>query len=418
MEMSMATEIVLRDPQLKAAPYPILARLRREAPVCRGRGVTRMYWVVTRYDDVLTVLNDRRFAADRRNAPMPAAGVVEKLILRIYGPLLRNMLSSDDPDHARLRALVQQAFTMRRVEQLRGRVEELTNAYLDTAERQSEWDVVADYALPLPVTIISEMLGVPEAEREQFRRCSDTLVQSFGASLPRMLRHAPTMVEFLSYIRKMVRLRRQKPQDDLISGLVMAEESGDRLSEDELVSMILLLLVAGHETTVNLIGNGILALLENSEQWDRLRANPALLPLAVEEFARYYSPVDFANARYTTCDVDIGGSRILRGQAVLASLASANRDETKFERPEILHVGREPNRHVAFGHGMHHCLGILLARLEAQVAFATLLRRCPELRLATPRGALRWRPSVLLRGLQSLPVSTSPRGNIASARSG
>lgn len=401
------TEILLRDPQLKADPYPVFARLRREAPVCRGRGVTRMYWVVTRYDDVVTVLNDRRFVADRRNAPVPAATLIEKLVFRIYGPLLRNMLGSDNPDHARLRRLVQQAFTMRRVEQLRGRVEELTNEYLDRVERRPQWDVMADYALPLPVTMISEMLGVAEAERAQFRRYSDTLVQSFGASLSRMVRHAPTMVQFLSYIRKMVRRRREVPGDDLISGLVLAEEAGDRLTEDELVSMILLLLVAGHETTVNLIGNGVLALLENPDQREKLCANPALLPLAVEEFARYYSPVDFANARYTICDVDVGGTRIPAGQAVLASLTSANRDEAKFERPYVLDIGREPNRHLAFGHGMHHCLGIFLARLEAQVAFATLLRRCPELRLIAPGDALRWRSSLLLRGLQALPVSSS-----------
>src|SRR3982750_308382 len=244
--MSAIHEIVLRDPELKANPYPVFSRLRPESPVCRARGVTRSFWLVTRYDDVVLVLKDNRFAANRKNAPAPSRGMLEKIIFRIYGPLLTNMLATDDPDHARLRGLVHQAFTMRRVEQLRGRVEELTNAYLDRVEGRAEWDVVSDFALPLPVTIISEMLGVPESDRAHFHKCSDTLVQSFGSSLPRMLRNGPNMFGFLAYIRSLVRLRRKRPSDDLISALVMAEEAGDKLTEDELVSMILLLLVAGH----------------------------------------------------------------------------------------------------------------------------------------------------------------------------
>jgi cytochrome P450 PksS len=410
-------EIVLRDPQLKANPYPLFARLRRESPVCRTRGVTRYFWLVTRYDDVVFVLKDAQFAANRKNAPVPGRSLIEKLIFRIYGPIITNMLGADEPDHGRLRGLVHQAFTMRRVEQLRTRVEALTNEYLDRAGRREQWDIVSDYALPLPVTIIAEMLGVPDSDRARFHKWSDTLVQSFGSSLRRMLANSPNIMEFLRYIRSMVRLRRKRPQDDLISALVMAEEAGDKLTEDELVSMILLLLVAGHETTVNLIGNGTLALLENPEQMEKLRANPALIPLAVEEFARYYSPVDYANTRWTRCDISIGGIVVPKGQGVLASLSSANRDESKFERPDVLDIAREPNRHLAFGQGAHHCLGVFLARLEAQVAFTTLLRRCPELRLAVPRESLRWRPSFLMRGLQSLPVSVSTASHTSSAAS-
>jgi len=406
--MSATTEIVLRDPQLKANPYPLFARLRRESPVCRARGITRNFWLVTRYDDVLFVLQDNRFAADRRNAPLPPRGLIERLIFQIYGPILRNMLGRDDPDHGRLRGLVQQAFTPRRVAELRARVEELTNANLDLVARRGEWDLIADYALPLPVTVISEMLGVPESDRARFHQRSDTLVRSFGSSLPRMLRQAPNMFAFVSYIRSMVKLRRKRPKDDLISALVMAEEAGDRLTEDELVSMILLLLVAGHETTVNLIGNGVLALLENPRQMEKLLENPALIPLAVEEFARYYSPVDYTNARFTRCGVSVAGIEIPAGQGVMACLSSANRDESKFDRPDDLNIARDPNRHLAFGQGSHHCLGVFLARLEAQVAFTTLLRRCPELRLAIPRESLRWRQSFLLRGLQALPVCPGP----------
>ncbi len=415
--MSVASQIVLRDPQLKANPYPVFARLRKELPVCRARGVTRNFWLVTRYDDVVFVLKDSRFAADRRNAPVPGRGVVERVIFRIYGPILSNMLGRDDPDHGRLRGLVHQAFTMRRVEELRGRIEELTNTYLDRVERLAEWDVVSDYALPLPVTVISEMLGVPESDRARFHQRSDTLVQSFGSSLPRMLRHAPNMSGFLGYIRSMVRLRRKRPKDDLISALVLAEEAGDRLTEDELVSMILLLLIAGHETTVNLIGNGMLALLENPQQMQKLLEKPALIPLAVEEFARYYSPVDYSNARFARCDVSIAGVHVPAGEGVLACLSSANRDESRFDRADVLDIARDQNRHLAFGQGIHHCLGVFLARLEAQVAFTTLLRRYPELRLAASRESLRWRRSFLLRGLESLPVRSSAARSVVSARS-
>jgi cytochrome P450 PksS len=372
--------------------------------------------MVTRYDDVVFVLKDNRFAANRKNAPVPGRGLIEKLIFGIYGPIVTNMLSTDDRDHGRLRGLVHQAFTMRRVENLRARIEALTNQYLDRVLPQHEWDIIADYALPLPVTIIAEMLGVPESDRVRFHQWSDTLVQSFGSSLQRMLRNAPNVMGFLGYIRSMVRLRRRQPQDDLISALVLAEEAGDKLTEDELISMILLLLVAGHETTVNLIGNGTLALLENPGQRERLCANPALIPLAVEEFARYYSPVDYTNARWTRCDVSVGGVAIAKGQGVLACLSSANRDESKFDRPDVLDVARDPNRHLAFGQGMHHCLGVFLARLEAQVAFTTILRRCPDLQLAAPRESLRWRNSFLLRGLQSLPVTATAKrrvGNLA-----
>ena len=404
--MATANEIVLRDPGLKANPYPLFARLRRETPVCLARGMTRSFWLVTRYDDVIFVLKDPQFANNRKNSPAPPRRAIEKLIFRVYGPLLTNMLGSDEPDHGRLRALVHQAFTMRRVESLRARIETLTNQYLDRVEGRKEWDIVADYALPLPVTIIAEMLGVPESDRPRFRKWSDTLVRSFGSGLHRMLGNTPNMLAFLSYVRSMVRLRRNEPRDDLIGALVMAEEAGDKLTEDELVAMILLLLVAGHETTVNLIGNGTLALLENPGQMERLRADAALIPRAVEEFARYYSPVDYANVRYTRCKVRIGDVDVPAGHGVMACLTSANRDESQFERPDDLDVGREPNRHLAFGQGMHHCLGVFLARLEAQVAFTAILNRCPELRLATPKGSLRWRRSFLLRGLESLPVSS------------
>jgi cytochrome P450 len=208
----------------------------------------------------------------------------------------------------------------------------------------------------------------------------------------------------MRYLRSLVKLRREQPRDDLISDLIRAEEAGDRLTEDELLSMILLLLIAGHETTVNLISNGTLALLENPAQMEKLRAEPELIPRAVEEFARYYSPVDFANTRWTRSTVTLGGVEIPAGEPVLAAICSANRDEAQFKQADMLDIARDPNRHVAFGQGIHYCLGVFLARMEAQIAFTTLVERMPELKLAVPRESLRWRRSLLLRGLEALPV--------------
>ena len=248
-------------------------------------------------------------------------------------------------------------------------------------------DLIRDYALPLPTTIIAEMLGVPVRDRHKFHRWSNALVSASGSTWG-MLMMVPPMWAFLRYIRKLVKIRQADPRDDLISALVHAREAGDRLSEDELLAMIFLLLVAGHETTLNLIGNGVLALLEHPAELDRLRENPDLIKPAVEELLRYDSPVQMSNERYAREEVTIAGVTIAPGETVHAMLGSANRDERQFDHPDVLDITREPNRHLSFGQGVHYCVGAPLARLEGQIAINTLLRRFPDLRLAVPPQAL------------------------------
>ncbi len=397
-------DIRLADPKFKADPYPVYARLRNEAPVCRvriGRLVTA--WLITRYEDVVAVLKDERLTSDMRNAPTAGRRAREAFMYWVFGPFIENMLGLDDPHHARLRALVQKAFTLRRVEDMRPRIESLTEHLLDRVAPRNRMDVIWDYALPLPATIIAEMLGVPGSDRDRFHRFSAAVV-SANTGVIGVLTAIPTVWAFLRYIRKLIRLRRERPGDDLISALAAAEEAGDKLSENELVAMIFLLLIAGHETAANLIGNGTLALIENRTEMDKLRAQPSLMPSAIEELLRYDGPIELAAARWARSDVTMAGVTIPRGAPVFCALTSANRDPEQFERPDVLNLMREPNRHLAFGQGIHFCLGAPLARLEAQIAFTTLLRRFPELRLAAPRSALRWRKSLLLRGLEALPV--------------
>jgi cytochrome P450 PksS len=269
-------------------------------------------------------------------------------------------------------------------------------------------DLIRDYALPLPTTIIAEMLGVPERERDKFHRWSNTIV-SIVPSKWGLLKAIPSLIAFLRYIRRLVRTRRATPQDDLVSALVEAHEAGDRLSEDELLAMVSLLLIAGHETTVNLIGNGMLTLMEHPQQLEQLRDDPGLIKPAVEELLRYDGPLETATERFAREDVTIAGVTIPRGEMVFAVLASANRDERQFPHADSLDLNREPNRHLAFGQGVHFCLGAPLARLEGQIAINTLLRRCADLRLAVPRHTLRRRPGLVLHGFKSLPVAFSPR---------
>jgi cytochrome P450 PksS len=264
-------------------------------------------------------------------------------------------------------------------------------------------ELVRQYALPLPTSIIARMLGVPSGDRHHFHRWSNAIVSS-QASKWGAIFAIPHAIAFLRYIRKLIRLRRENPQDDLTSALVQAEEAGDKLSENELLAMIFLLLIAGHETTVNLIANGTLALLRNPEQMEKLRNNPSLIESAVEEMLRFNGPLETATERYALEDVTISGSTIPKGALVYVVLASANRDEREFENPDVLDITRQNNRHLAFGQGIHYCVGAPLARLEAQVAISTLLRRAPGLRLDILEERIRWKKGLVLRGLRALPV--------------
>jgi cytochrome P450 len=395
----------IAGPAFKADPFPFYARLRAETPLCRAILPTREpAWLVTRYDDVVAVLKDDRFVKDPANALTPAQAAGRRWFRKMFKSLQRNMLNVDPPDHTRLRALVHKAFTPRLVEQMRGRVETLTNELLDAVQPRGRMDLIRDYALPLPATVIAEMLGVPVADRDRFHRWSNA-VMSAAASTWGLVKAVPSAWALLRYVRRLIRKRRRDPRDDLVSALIRAEEAGDTLSEDELSAMVFLLLVAGHETTVNLIGNGTLALLEHPDQLERLRADPALIKPAVEELLRFTSPVEMATERYAREDVTIAGVTIPRGEMVSAVIASADRDERQFPNPDVLDLTREPNRHVAFGLGAHFCLGASLARLEGQIAIGTLLRWAPGLRLAVAPDAVRWRRGMLLRGLASLPVN-------------
>jgi cytochrome P450 PksS len=321
----------------------------------------------------------------------------------MFLPLSRNMLDVDAPDHPRLRGLVHHAFTPRLVEGMRQRVQSLTHELLDAVAARGRMDIIRDYALPLPTTIIAEMLGVPVRDRHKFHRWTSAIVSSdpFGWGMIMML---PRLMALLRYIRKSVSTRRADPRDDLLSALVIAEEAGEKLTEDELVSMVSLLLIAGHETTVNLIGNGMLALLQHPDHLEKLRGDPALVKPAVEELLRYDSPLETATERFAREDVSLAGVTIPRGELVFAVIASANRDPAQFPRPDTLDLAREPNRHLTFGQGVHYCLGAPLARLEGQIAINTLLSRISDLRLAVPSQTLRWRRGLVLRGLEALPV--------------
>jgi cytochrome P450 PksS len=395
----------LTSPAFKADPFPFYARLRAEAPVSRvvlASGISP--WLVTRYDDVALVLRDERFTKDMAKAVAPGGVAPLPRLPAMFKPLSHHMLNADPPDHTRLRALVSRAFTPTLVEGMRGRVQAIADGLLDGIARRTRWDLIRDYALPIPTTVIAEMLGVPAEDRHRFHRWSKALLQSAGSRWA-VLKAIPAVWRFLRYIRRLIEARRAAARDDLVSALIKAEEAGDRLSGDELMAMIFLLLVAGHETTVNLIGNGTLALLEHPEQMARLRAEPGLIRPAVEELLRFTCPVETSTRRFPLEDVTIAGVTIPRGEVVLAVIASANRDGAQFPDPDKLDLAREPNRHLSFGLGPHYCLGAPLARLEGQIAIPTLLRRARGLRLDVPRDRVRWRGGLVVRGLESLPVA-------------
>lgn len=294
------------------------------------------------------------------------------------------------------------AFTPRLIEQLRARVQTLADELLDGATPRSEMDLISGYALPLPMTIITEILGVPTEDHHKFHKWSKA-VMSFN-SPNATVRVIPSVWMFIRYLRRFFKVRRRDPKDDLASALIQAEEAGDKLSEDELLAMVFLLLVAGHETTVNLIGSGVLALLEHPDELEKLRRTPSLIKVAVEELLRYTSPVFMTTERYAREDVTIHGVTIPRGEMTFGVIGSANRDENVFENPDQLDLTREPNKHLSFGQGIHFCLGAPLARMEARIAINTLLRRAPDPRLRGTPESLRWRPSMFLRGLDALPV--------------
>jgi cytochrome P450 PksS len=382
----------------KANPYPFYARMRAEAPVFQVRTPIVKAWLITRYDDVVAMFRDERLSKDIS----PQA----RWLPRFAQPLTHHMLNRDPPDHTRLRGLVSQAFTPRRIEQLRGRVQALCDELLAGAPPGQPFDLLHAYALPIPLTVIGDLLGVPKEDRRRFHVLTRGTL-SIGA--PTGLFDVPKALPYLwllmRYFRKLFEERRARPKEDMITALVQAEEAGDHLSETELLGTAILLLFAGYETTVNLIASGALELLRHPDQRARFVDDPAITETAVEELLRYTSPVEITPPRLAREDMELGPARVARGDFVAGVLGSANHDESQFDDPERLDIGREPNRHVSFGQGPHFCLGAALARLEAEVALTTLFRRCPGLRLARPADALRWRKMLPLRGLEELPVT-------------
>src|SRR4051794_2608630 len=387
-------------PQHRGDPYPLLRRLREAEPVARAED---NLWVLSRFDDCRTVLRDPRFSSDARRA----SDYADEVERSNRGPALAAaaaalMVYTDPPDHTRLRALVQKAFTPRRIESFRPRVRAIVDELLATANRAM--DVVGELAYPLPFTVIAEMLGTPPAERDRFRGWSRALALVLEPVLTDEMRARVEAgaVAISGYIRPQIDDRRAHPRDDLLTALVQAEEEGDRLNDGELGANVVQLLIAGHETTQNLIANGLWALLRHPEQLERLRAQPELVAGAVEELLRFDPPVQFA-ARVALEDVDLDGHTIPAGARVMVLIGAANRDPERFERPDELDVTRADRGHLAFGMGPHFCLGNALARLEGEVALGALVA-LPGLRLAEDARRPRYRDTAMLRGLTELRV--------------
>lgn len=385
-------------------PYPTYESLRKRSQVTAVKlGLLGDAVMVTRYEDVVTVLKDPRFSNERHKA------LGTKDLAKMWwipGPLrvlAKSMVLIDDPDHARLRNLVHKGFTPRRIQQLEKRIEAISYTLLDAAAKKPVADLMADFARPLPLTVISEMMGVPPDDQRRFHKLMNGLINNSQAH--NLLSQIFSGVALNRFFRNLIALKRKQPGDDLITVLVHAEEQGDRLSEDELIAMLFLLLLAGHETTVNLIGTGTLALLEHPDQLEKLRADMSLLDGAIEEMLRFTNPVHHVAQRYALEDVPLMGHTVPKGSTVAVGIASANRDETVFENADQFDITRTNNRHVAFGLGIHYCLGAPLARLEAKIAFTALLNRFPHLKLAAPVESLGWRGAPAMRGLKHLPIS-------------
>jgi cytochrome P450 len=386
------------DPEFLADPYPTYHRLRAEDPVHHS---PLGFWVLTRYEDVSAVLRDPRFIKE----PL-AALVAARFGAEVPRGVGLSMLDRDPPDHTRLRSLVSKAFTPRVVEGLRPRIQQIVDELITRAQAAGSMDVIEEFAYPIPVNVICEMLGVPVADHERFKGWSldiarglDSIWLPPDSEVPR--RSAASRHAISDYFRGLIDQRRAAPRGDLLSALIAAEEAGDKLNEEELVATCILLLIAGHETTVNLIGNGVLALLRNPAELCRLRETPGLITSAVEELLRYDGPVQ-RTARVASAQATIGGRTIARGEMVMPFIGAADRDPAQFRDPDRLDLTRGDNRHIAFGWGIHFCLGAPLARVEGQIALDALVRRLPRLELVTHEPE--YRQSLTLRGLKTLPV--------------
>ncbi|RZS34852.1 cytochrome P450 [Herbihabitans rhizosphaerae] len=381
-------------------PYSLYVPLREDEPVREVITPTGLHaWLVTRYDDVRALLSDPRLTKDAEHGRrvLGVHGPDTPEAAQISTPMAAHMLNTEPPDHTRLRRLVNKAFAARDIERLRPRVAEITAELLDAIEPDDEVDLVAALAFPLPIKVISELLGIPGEDAAKIHSWSEDLVTG---STDKVASAGPRLG---MYLYEVIERKRVEPADDLLTALIKAEEDGDRLNELELISMAALLLVAGYETTIGLIGNGVLALLHHPEQLAALRADPSLLPGAVEELLRYDGPTN-VTLRFTTEPVTVGAHEIPADSVVLVAHASANRDGERFAEPDRLDVTRTPAGHLTFGHGIHYCVGAPLARLEGEIAIGALLERFPKITLAADLTTLRYRPGTIVRALETLPV--------------
>lgn len=402
---SIALDDFLDKPEFYRNPYPVYHDLRANDPVHWSDIMGS--WVLTRYDDVVATMRDpRRFSNAGRHAlsldRLPAH--VRKKAKPIYDHYAVGLIHTDPPDHTRMRALINKVFTVRAMESLRPRVQKIVDDLLDAAASSGEMDIMAALAYPLPVAIISQILGIPEEDNEKFAYWNEgvnELTASGRTTESNIERGLPIYKHLRAYLRELIEKRRRDPQDDLLSALVMVEEEGDRLSEEELITNYQTLITAGFETTMNLIGTGLLTLMRHPDELTRLQADPSLTESAVEELLRFEAPFQ-RNWRVAAQVVELGGKRIERGQLVAQMLGAANRDPEVFPEPDRFDITRDSGRHIAFGYGIHFCIGAPLARIEADVAFRTLLRRFPALKLKQENAD--WREEIVFRGLNSLMV--------------
>jgi cytochrome P450 len=391
----------LLDPEVLANPYPLYQRLRSEDPVHWDPYLHA--WVVTRYADVVAVF--QHFSADRTPTPEKLREIGLAKMTPLAQLMVRQMLFLDPPAHTRMRGLASRAFTPRRVEVLREHIQDITDNLLDAVQSTGQMEALADLGRPLPAIVTEELIGLPIADREQLTRWSTDFAEvlgNFQHNPDRAERVLRSVNEMVTYFQAAVREHRAHPREDLISAFVAAEINGDRLTDEEIVANTIVTMVGGQETTTNLIGNGLLTLLRNPAQLEMLKADPSLIPGAVEELLRYESPSQHT-ARLAPDDVELGGKLIRKRQAVIAVMGAANRDPERFVDPDRLDIRREDNRHVAFAWAGHYCFGAPLARIEGQIAFETVVRRMPNLRLKP--GPLTWRTNMGLRGLTVLEVT-------------
>jgi cytochrome P450 len=411
--MSRATEVGpgasapvtdLLDPRMFSDPFDVYADLRRNHPVAPVRAplVREGGYMVTRYRDVLTVHTDPRFSTDMITHG-PARLV--RFAPRLFRVLIDSMVFKDDPEHLRLRGLVNKAFTPKRVRAMTDDIARIADGLVvGMAGADEPVDLVEALATPLPLSVIASMLGVGPGDRDRFHADVRSMLSRFSTGPVGAVQAMPPSRRLLRLFDRLAAERRAEPDDGLITALVQAEEDDDALGDDEVISMMFLLLLAGHDTTSNLIASGVLALLDHPEQLQRLRDDPTLIDRAVEELLRFTSPVPFGTTRYVLDDVELSGVVLPRGSEVIGMIISANRDETEFDHPEELDLGRDPNRHLAFAFGSHFCLGNQLARLEARAAIGALVRTFDRIELAVPRDRIRYKPTPSLRGPVSVPL--------------